>query len=438
MSVYLRLLGLVAFSAVCSCTITQIDDDDDGGAGYGGGGSGGTGAVGGGAGQAGSAGTGGDTGDASVDAEPEASAGTAGAGGQDANPCPVVDPAADDDGDGFSHNDGDCNDCDALVNPGAYDYAGDGIDNDCSGGVDDEVTDCDDGLPVDESDPLSAAKAMDICRVQEGNSWGLVSAAWVFPDGTTASQPPYGCGSEGDPPNAESHGVLDGFGDNVAPKVGNRMLALSSGAARDGVYPVDTGESPHDAKMCTASLTPDGFPIDSPSCSTQTADDNIANDAIALELKIKVPTNAKSFAFGFDFYTYEWPTFYCSAYNDFFVALLWSNAALTPANHNISFDAQNNPVSVNNAFVEVCEAQQVDEVYFPCNKGTDELMGTGFEGHAATSWLLTEATVEPGETITLRFAIWDMADEILDSTALIDGFRWDPEEKGGPSTSPMP
>jgi len=415
-------------------------DDDAGAAGYAG--SGGIAGSGGTAGQGGAAGLGGAPIEAGPDAEPEGGpAGSAGVGGQDAGPCPVVDPTADDDGDGFAPDDGDCNDCDAMINPGAYDYAGDGIDNDCSGGVDDEETSCDANLELDSADPIAAAMAMDICRMRNGASWGLVSARWVFPDGTTASLPAdsYECSGEGNPPNPESHGILSSFGPNVSPKRGNAMLGLSSGAAREGEYAVGSYDfSPHDAHMCTASNTPSGFPIDSPACATQTADDDQANDGIALELEIKVPTNAKSLSFGFDFYTYEWPAFYCSEFNDFMVALLWSESPNTPANRNISFDTQGNPVSVNNAFVEVCEAQEVNGVDFACSKGTDELEGTGFEGHAATSWLMTEATVVPGETIKLRFAVWDMADEILDSTALIDGFRWDPEEKGGPSTSPMP
>jgi len=39
----------------------------------------------------------------------------------------------DDDGDGFTENDGDCNDSDANVFPGAIEICGDGIDQDCSG-----------------------------------------------------------------------------------------------------------------------------------------------------------------------------------------------------------------------------------------------------------------------------------------------------------------
>jgi hypothetical protein len=158
---------------------------------------------------------------------------------------------------------------------------------------------------------------------------------------------------------------------------------------------------------------------------------------------VRAPTNANSFAFDFNFYTYEYQDFVCSIYNDAFVTLLYSRSPDVPLDHNISFDSQRNAVSVNNGFVEVCEPYTYRgerngvEVTreFPCEYGTQQLLGTGFdvdpylpeEGpsfHAATGWLRTQANVVPGEELTLRFAIWDTGDEALDSTVLLDGFTW--------------
>ena len=42
----------------------------------------------------------------------------------------------------------------------------------------------------------------------------------------------------------------------------------------------------------------------------------------------------------------------------------------------------------------------------------------------ATGWLVTSGNVTPGEIITLRIAVWDTSDHILDSLAVIDGFQW--------------
>lgn len=48
----------------------------------------------------------------------------------------LIYPYIDSDGDGYSVEEGDCNDDDATVNPGAEEICGDGIDNNCNGEVD--------------------------------------------------------------------------------------------------------------------------------------------------------------------------------------------------------------------------------------------------------------------------------------------------------------
>ena len=53
-----------------------------------------------------------------------------------------------------------------------------------------------------------------------------------------------------------------------------------------------------------------------------------------------------------------------------------------------------------------------------CN--SNSLMGGG------TGWLTIQGNVVPGETITLRLAIWDVNDGFSDSTVLLDNFTWLP------------
>jgi putative metal-binding protein len=372
------------------------------------------------------------------------------------NGCPSR-PGDDNDQDGYTVAQGDCNDCDKLVNPGAYDVPGNMVDEDCSGKADDEAAACDTALAV-EGDGFAAAKAIGLCRVAKpaaqgkDRTWGVVKASYVFPDGSPAalSSVRNVCGKLGDPPNPLSHGILPLFGSAVKPRQGASLLALSSGIARAGRNVIQAGRpSPDGAEMCTRSRTPAGFPVsDYSTCGDIEVmpGENTANDSIALELVIRVPTNAASLSFDFDFYTFEYDQYVCSFFNDAFVALLYSKIPDLPANHNIAFDSQGNPVSVNNGFVEVCRpfTYQGTKMMvpftrdFPCKLGIRELTGTGFENKAATGWLQTHSNVVPGEEITLRFAIWDAGDELLDSTVLLDNFKWDAKPGSTVTIRPPP
>ncbi|APR85408.1 Cell division protein FtsH [Minicystis rosea] len=352
-------------------------------------------------------------------------------------------PDVDGDGDGWTTNEGDCNDCDPNVNPGAIDVltTEDGgttmVDVDCNGTFDPPEP-CDTGLAVDSANAIDAAKAVDLCRVASQNpankkdkTWGVVHAAWVLADGS-------------DPASAGinltnyhlGHGMLNGFGPNVHVQGGQSMLGLSSGTARQ---PTDSGYSSVGGfdKLYTSG-SPAGFPKESPACPNVTT--GTPHDSAAVELTIRTPTNATGFTFDFNFFTYEWPAYVCSQYNDFFVALL-SPIPQGQVDGNISFDSQGNPVSVNNALVDVCDCATTGYNTtscsgvpaggccakgkpFACALGTSGLQGTGFDGHASTGWLVTKAPVKGGETITLRWTVYDSGDGVLDSTTLIDNWKW--------------
>jgi hypothetical protein len=386
------------------------------------------------------------------------------------------DPNVDADLDGYIGAD-DCDDGDPQSNPGAFDVPDNQVDEDCSGTADDEPRGCDGALPLD-SDAAGAAKALGLCRVAtagasgKAKTWGVLSARFVFPDGSESSTGKVldglgECSATPSPPHPLSHGVLPTFGPNVAPREGGALTALSSGIARAGVQELNAGTayssfSPAGARMCTSGRAPEGFPgpasegcgdieVPDPESGIDVRD---INDPIALELVIRAPTNANSFAFDFNFYTYEYHTFVCTMYNDSFVTLLYSKSPDVPVDHNISFDSQRNAVSVNNGFVEVCEPYTYRGVRggmeitreFPCQYGTQQLLETGFDVdpflpelpsfHAATGWLRTQANIVPGEELTLRFAIWDTGDQSLDSTVLLDAFTW--EAKPGQNETVRP
>ena len=345
------------------------------------------------------------------------------------------DPDADGDGDGWTETEGDCNNCDANVNPGAVEVivtdttgaggagGGDGgvgepADEDCDGTVD-EAELCDFGLAVEDPDPQNGAKAIDICQVSTNGTWGLVNASYVR--------------ANGQPIAANlSIGILTHFGQGVNVQKGERMLALSSGNGRTPSDPGACGQG--SCSNTGAGTPPPGFPAQVAGCS---GGSNI-NDDIALNLTLKAPTNATGYKFKFKFYSIEFPEFVCTSYNDQFIALV-TPPPMGAIDGNISFDSASNPVSVNIAFFDVCDPAGIGTFASVCGgckpapnpycpSGIEQLQGNGFDGAwgdaGGTSWLQTTAPVQPGQNFEIRFAIWDVGDTALDSTVVIDAFEW--------------
>ncbi len=367
-------------------------------------------------------------------------------GGMPTPGCSDTDPTTDFDGDGYTENDGDCNDCDANVNPNAIEVmtpmGGQGggnqgggppapADEDCDGMIDNVPMACDSGIAIDSLDPMDGARAIGLCKVSNGtDEWGVADAQWTLPNGT----PPPAI------PNFDlGHGILTAFGPNVSVQEGTAMLALSSGTARQ---PTDPGYQSVGGFSKGISNTghPFGFPKESPSCGGAVT--GACNDGVALQLTLRAPSNATGFRFNFNFYTYEWPVYVCSTFNDFYAAIL-EPFPMGQMDGNITFDNLANPISVNNAFFDVCGCSggppcTAGGITFNCALGDTELQGTGFEGHAATSWLQTTAPIDAGSEFTLRFLAYDSGDGALDSTGLTDNFEWLAEPGVSVGTEPVP
>jgi hypothetical protein len=314
---------------------------------------------------------------------------------------------------------------------------------------------CDGPLQLSSADAMDGARAIGLCAVSDGTSWGVVSADWVRSDGLPLT------GGDGGPVLSGTQldtgkGILSNFGNSVTPREGSQMLAISSGSARnpgEAGYQ-QPGEPPPftipygNWKDSVAHAPPTGYPKESPSCSGQMVTTGEPYDSAGLRLTIKTPKDARSFKFDFNFYTYEYPDYICTQFNDFFVALI-DPVPEGLMDGNISFDEQGNNISVNAGFLQVCNACSVNGKTFDCPLGYGEIAGTGFEtntntdecgiqGSAATSWLVTTAPIDnPGEEITLHFAVWDSADGWLDSTVLIDNLSFEVEE-GEVGTIPLP
>lgn len=356
-------------------------------------------------------------------------------------------PSSDADGDGFTTEEGDCRDDSPEINPGAYDFPGNGFDEDCDGEDATEAAACDSALAMDSTDPMDGARAIGLCKTatEEGREWGVISASYTEADGS------------GELSGSVQSGLLPRFG-AVSPPVGGSLLALSSGAARASDQAGYTSECDLLGVSCDFGCSPSqdppsGFPKSPPDCRDEIGEDLVGSsiyNSAALELRIRVPTNANSFAFRTNFYTYEYPDYICSVFNDFFVTLV-DPAPDGAENGNVVFDTEGNLVSVNSSFLRVCEPGVHNGRTFDCPLGTDQLAGTGFTAEAecgvnldfptpkdrgATGWLETSVPVEGGSVVTVRFAIWDTADPTLDSTVLIDAFEWSVEEPDV-STTPL-
>lgn len=378
----------------------------------------------------------------------------------------TVDNVKDIDGDGFNYCNGDC--CETTwectiperVGPSSFEIPENAIDDNCDGKVDEKES-CDSGLNEDSTDPMDMAKAIGICPVTETKGYGLVSAEMLFPDGTATSQAfslddgnggSINCSAT--PPNPDSYAILSKFGSVITPHEGSSFFMMSSGIADD---PIPAAEAKQDGTstefMCTRSNAPSDwykangnqFPS-SPGCngfSGGKPGKEPLNDPVMLQVKVKVPKNAGSFSVDIYFFSREFPEYVCQ-YNDFFVALLDSTFTSSdinlqnPADKNLARDEFGNPVGINLAkaglFRVCCNGNMISCGYDPmnnyatmCTMGPGELDGTGLYGddkNGGTGWLITRGNVVPGEEITLRFAIWDALDHILDSEIILDNFQW--------------
>ncbi len=420
--VYLFCVGLVSLGALgaAACSPGGSGSTASGGAG---GGNASTSATSSGSSQGGSA----------ADGSGSTGAFMTGATGTGAGTC-TAGPNEDKDQDGWTIAQGDCNDCDPNVNPGAIEVVvttpdpmtgmvPPAADEDCDGVVDNPPGPCDANLAIDSASAMDAAKAIELCRQPATvKDWGVISADYVNANGGGFSH------------NAAQHGILPNFGANVPPKAGQAVLALSSGRARlPGEPNACTTES------CTAGpgTPPPSFPAAVPGCAGGTS----INDDVALQVQLRAPSNAKGYKFAFKFTSWEFPEFVCTKYNDQFIALVNPAPMGADPGGNISFDANHNPVSVNIAFFDVCDPALCSSFAMfctgtcpsapanCCSSGPAQLSGTGFDnttiGNAGgTAWLETQAPIAGDATFTIRFAIWDTGDMNLDSTAVVDNFQW--------------
>lgn len=334
-------------------------------------------------------------------------------------------PDGDYDQDGFSPNQGDCDDTTALRGPNAVEMVGNNVDDDCNGMVDEATSACD-ASAFGKNDELSLAQAMELC-----DSRFFLGAMLVGPS---------------DP---QARAVVKDFG-SFQPKGGDHLALMSTGIA------ADKNDSSYVAPQWGTDFgnqhaNPAPNIVGAQGCGQSTP--KTVQDYTELLVRLKVPQNATSFSFNFHFFSAEYPEFVCTMFNDKFLVMMESKHEF-PVAENIAFDMQNNPITVNSGFFTICENDTSKPQTQNCKKPVTELAGTGYDEKASagpvplpipggdkpiggsTDWLTTTAPVTPGEDVTLRFIIFDEGDGSLDSAVLIDNFRWGAQVVDAPMTIP--
>ena len=375
-----------------------------------------------------------------------------------------VDEDVDADGDGWGVCSGDCCDTEGgacfdpeKVNPGAYEYVGNEVDDNCDAVIDEVAEACDGGLASDSNDAKNYARALDLCSFTVeappdpvDRVWGVISAKLTLADGNGV-------------PAAASRAIRTGFGSKIKPQKNSSLAVLASGHAADtnDTKPAYAAFEPGQDMKTTSPAPADWLAANGgkipnpPGCPASEVP--AANDPVMLTLRMRVPTNASSFSARMYFMSAEYPEYVCSKYNDFFVALVDSKAVGNPKDKNVAvFDDGKTqwPIGVNlvkvaDGLFTQCEGgpvgcQGVASTYNGCTS-TADLVGTGYDALDAnacnkvqklagggTGWLTVRGNVLPGEVMEIRLAVWDTGGHIFDSLVLLDAWEWsiDPAQPG--------
>jgi hypothetical protein len=381
----------------------------------------------------------------------------------------------DKDNDGYGVCDNDCCDyfsCSStpeLINPGAFEVVNDSIDNDCNPASSDVVLPlaCDTGLASNSNNTDHYANALDLCNFTTAGATGA-NKVWGVISGTTNFSRLTGGGNE----NPNQRSIRDGFGTTIVPQGGSSLMVMSSGTAADQTD-TNPGWTDPEPGFDSPTVGHTNQPADwwndpqqistAPGCPAQ----NNQEDPIMYTMDIRVPTNALSFSMKMYFMTSEYPEWTCDTFNDIFVTLITSGATNTDDNNIAIWDPDPTttgnefPIGVNLAdpaanppgfsLFSRCYNTTLDTRLGDCSgaygnpsttfntcTNSSELTGTGMDviqsptfctasarrTGGGTGWLQMSGNVLPGETITLRLAIWDTGDSLMDSVVLLDDFEW--------------
>lgn len=318
----------------------------------------------------------------------------------------------DDDGDGFSEAEGDCDDTSNAIHPDAQEIV-DGIDNNCDGLVDDDLDG--DGFPkaedCDDSNAAIHPLARENCADgvdnncnghidadepdKDGDGFGPCDGdcndnnIWISPgnvedptDGVdnncngAIDEPQVTCDCSGEPGmtieeqavralglcnehqvlsanligNPTAYGVYDNWG-AILPRI-SADASSTDGWPQDNckflVLASGQAKNPDPQSGEFMDLGIWGAPDPAPA-----PDGAEINDLTQFEIQLRVPGNAKGFSFDFIFFSVEYPEFVCTQFNDTFYALVIDDPGLGGGQRtNITFDSEQNEITVNAGFFE--------------------------------------------------------------------------------------
>lgn len=138
-----------------------------------------------------------------------------------------------------------------------------------------------------------------------------------------------------------------------------------------------------------------------------------AMDLLWFQVSTDVPGGTHGYRLDFAFFSEEFPESVGTTFNDMFV--VWSSSETYVGN--LCFVDE-----------QPCTVTALWPVAYP--ELSPELEGTGFLAHdfdegGSTGWFQIKGSAQPGESLGLTFALFDMGDEELDTLVLLDGFAWD-------------
>lgn len=340
----------------------------------------------------------------------------------------LIDDGLDRDGDGWTMCNGDCFDFDIgspwpgsakLVNPGALEIVGNGMDDDCDPSTSDTMPapDCSTAEKLSDLTPMDLVQAMDLCQSTTENAplpvrkWGVIDAQFLLADGSLPSA------SDMDAIINQQTAVLAHYGDMLVPYKGATMAGLSTGLMRDTVHHGYTGSTSFSSVVGPPAkyIAKTGGELPHPGgCAAATT----AHDSVNLRVRLRVPTNANRLEYLFGFASAENAQEPCVPRDDFALGLIdpipstWSWGS--PGDLLAGWTGL--PSSVNSAFFGICSPWAPNT----CPAGASLLTGTPMQ--RMTNFNSTIASMDAGQTITLDFLVFDGDDATTDSVLLLDGF----------------